>query len=501
MFPTCRFYYYYNLPSNLTLIRFRFYPYIFVFVSIYISFFILIGNLPMTPSNLIVFAIFVILLNPIPTQVDGQKEQSDIIEALLTLQKALGGKTNTWDRSTAPCSWKGIRCVEGEVTEIRLPGGSLIGVIPNGVFGSLSSLRALSIHDNAIVGPLPSDLASCVQLRYLYLHRNGFEGDISVLGSLKKLINLDISQNKFSSDDVSTIGSLRDLANLDLGSNEFSGRIPESFSELQNLRSLLLENNDFSGVIPDLDLRNLKSFNVSYNNLTGSVPNKLRSFPETSFLGMSSLCGGSLQPCEDEKEKKKDKLSIKQLLGIIIPCIIFLLILLFLLLFCCLRRRRASQAKETDLEASSATTTAARRSVNSNASTGSASSKVLVFFDPDPTKKFDLEELLRASAEVLGKGTFGTTYKALLEQGFTVAVKRLRSVDVSDATAFRSKIESLGKMVHPNLVPLRAFYNGREETLFIYDFMYVGSLSARLHGINNIINPNYLFFHIHVLYK
>lgn len=44
---------------------------------------------------------------------------------------------------------------------------------------------------------------------------------------------------------------------------------------------------------------------------------------------------------------------------------------------------------------------------------------------------FDLEDLLRAFAEVLGKGTFGTTYKAALEAGMMVAVKILKDVTVS----------------------------------------------------------------------
>ncbi|KAK9107380.1 hypothetical protein Syun_023391 [Stephania yunnanensis] len=35
---------------------------------------------------------------------------------------------------------------------------------------------------------------------------------------------------------------------------------------------------------------------------------------------------------------------------------------------------------------------------------------------------FDLEDLLRASAEVLGKGSVGTSYEAVLEEGTTVVV-------------------------------------------------------------------------------
>ncbi|CAI9753584.1 unnamed protein product [Fraxinus pennsylvanica] len=42
--------------------------------------------------------------------------------------------------------------------------------------------------------------------------------------------------------------------------------------------------------------------------------------------------------------------------------------------------------------------------------------KKLVFFR-NTLRAFDLEELLKASAKVSGKGTFGTAYKAVLEVG------------------------------------------------------------------------------------
>lgn len=54
----------------------------------------------------------------------------------------------------------------------------------------------------------------------------------------------------------------------------------------------------------------------------------------------------------------------------------------------------------------------------------------LVFFE-GARYKFYLVDLLRASAEVLGKGSVGTTYKAVLENGILVAVKRLKDVSTS----------------------------------------------------------------------
>lgn len=99
---------------------------------------------------------------------------------------------------------------------------------------------------------------------------------------------------------------------------------------------------------------------------------------------------------------------------------------------------------------------------------------------------FDLEDLLRASAEVLGKGSVGTSYKAVLEEGTTVVVKRLKDVVVSKKE-FETQMESLGKIKSDNVVPLRAFYFSKDEKLLVSDYMPAGSLSALLHGMNSTI--------------
>ncbi|KAK9114831.1 hypothetical protein Syun_021628 [Stephania yunnanensis] len=93
---------------------------------------------------------------------------------------------------------------------------------------------------------------------------------------------------------------------------------------------------------------------------------------------------------------------------------------------------------------------------------------------------FDLEDLLRASAEVLGKGSVGTSYKAVLEEGTTVVVKRLKDVVVTKRE-FEVQMEGLRKVNHENIVPLRAFYYSKDEKLLRHDFMPPGSLSALLH--------------------
>lgn len=54
------------------------------------------------------------------------------------------------------------------------------------------------------------------------------------------------------------------------------------------------------------------------------------------------------------------------------------------------------------------------------------SSKIIFFGGKNHL--FDLDDLLSSSAQVLGKGAFGTTYKVTVEDMSTVVVKRLKKV-------------------------------------------------------------------------
>ncbi|KAL0291317.1 UNVERIFIED_CONTAM: Leucine-rich repeat receptor-like protein kinase PXC1 [Sesamum calycinum] len=97
-------------------------------------------------------------------------------------------------------------------------------------------------------------------------------------------------------------------------------------------------------------------------------------------------------------------------------------------------------------------------------------------------KQFELEDLLRASAEMLGKGSLGTVYKAVLDDGCTVAVKRLKDANPCARKEFEQYMDVIGKLRHPNVVRFRAYYYAREEKLLVYDYMPNGSLYALLHG-------------------
>ncbi|PIM98306.1 Serine/threonine protein kinase [Handroanthus impetiginosus] len=95
---------------------------------------------------------------------------------------------------------------------------------------------------------------------------------------------------------------------------------------------------------------------------------------------------------------------------------------------------------------------------------------------------FDFEDMLRASVEVLGKGTFGTSYMARLETGNTIAVKKFKDVRAR-FKEFQRHMEVTGSMRHENVAELRAYYFSRDEKLLVHDYYDEGSLFAALHVI------------------
>ncbi|BAT96762.1 hypothetical protein VIGAN_09005700 [Vigna angularis var. angularis] len=203
-------------------------------------------------------------------------------------------------------------------------------------------------------------------------------------------------------------------------------QISPNFNGLTCLSTLYLEHNNFTGSIPNLSVLPLDQFNVSYNSLIGPIPNRFSSLDQTAFIG-NSLCGKPLQSCPGTEEGKS-KLSGGAIAGIVIDSVVGLLLILLLLFFLC--RKRSGKNDESmsigkrdvggevshdkSAESGNSSSAVAGSMEKSDVQSSGGGDKSLVFFG-NVNRVLSLDELLMAYAEVLGKGTFGTTYKATLE--------------------------------------------------------------------------------------
>lgn len=377
---------------------------------------------------LLVFSLFV-------SRIQTQDINSDKA-ALLAFKASFGVTSFRWDQNEDPCrsNWKGITCEDNRVTELRLPGVSLRGVIPQSTLGNLTALRVISLRFNYLTGPIPPEL-----------------GDITTLS----IINL--QQNNLSDEIPSRIFSLSRLTQLNLADNYLSGSIAPEFAKLTNLQKLYLESNRLQGSLPDLNITNLTGFNVSFNNLSGKIPPSLSRFNLSSFIG-TTLCGEPFPPCEGSppvgppvpplanappsenspNAVKNHGLSGGAVAGIVLGAGAGLLVIssLFILV---LRRLgdgykrpyqvhspsaavalRAKEAMGSPSPTPRGAPMAARagpvplvggaasslprapRTPQRGEGSGSAPRKRLIFFGR-LKKTYDLEDLLRASAEVLGR--------------------------------------------------------------------------------------------------
>lgn len=124
----------------------------------------------------------------------------------------------------------------------------------------------------------------------------------------------------------------------------------------------------------------------------------------------------------------------------------------------------------------------------STTESGKGAADQLQFFRPEKAT-FSLDELFRSTAEMLGKGRLGITYRVALHSGggggggpVVVVVKRLRNMGHVPRKDFAHTMQLLGKLRHENVVEVVACYFSKDEKLVVYDHVPGRSLFHLLHG-------------------
>jgi len=378
-----------------------------------------------------------------------------------------------WPATPRACAargsgWTGVTCsADGaRVVALHLPGLGLSGPVPPGTLARLDALQLLSLRANSLSGPFPADLLALPALAGLHLQRNAFSGAVPA-----------------------GLAGLRALQVLDLSYNRFDGAIPAALSNLTHLVALNLSNNSLAGRVPDLGLPALQYLNLSNNHLDGPVPGSLLRFADAAFAGNNvtrapppALTPPSplTPPATGAPARRRPRLSQAAILAIaVVGCVLVFAVVAVSLIGVCSRDARdevggAASGKAGDKMG--------RESPESKAVIGKAGDGNRMVFFEGPSLAFDLEDLLRASAEVLGKGAFGTAYRAVLEDATTVVVKRLKDVNAG-RREFEQQMELVGRIRHDNVVELRAYYYSKDEKLLVYDYYNRGSVSNMLHGM------------------
>ncbi|EOY14385.1 Leucine-rich repeat protein kinase family protein isoform 2, partial [Theobroma cacao] len=402
------------------------------------------------------------------------------------------------------CDWQGVTCYEQKVVRLILEDLDLGGIFAPNTLSHLDQLRVLSLQNNSLTGPIP-DLSGLINLKSLFLDHNFFTGSFPP-----------------------SILSLHRIRTLDLSYNNITGPIPNSLASLDRLYYLRLDWNRFNGTVPPLNQSSLKTFSISGNNLTGAIPvtQALLRFGFSSFSWNPGLCGEIIhKECHPRphffgptaavvapppavvlgqsvevhgvelaqpsaKKHKRTAVIIGFSTGV------FILIGSLVCFVMALRRQKDKKQSTAVIESDDGATTAQVAAVIQMEQETELEEKVKrvqgmqvaksgnLIFCAGEAQLYTLDQLMRASAELLGRGTMGTTYKAVLDNRLIVAVKRLDAGKLASTTkeTFEQHMESVGGLRHPNLVPLRAYFQAKEERLLVYDYQPNGSLLSLIHG-------------------
>lgn len=244
------------------------------------------------------------------------------------------------------------------------------------------------------------------------------------------------------------------------------------------------------------------SLDLGHNNLTGKIPQvgSLLNQGPTAFSGNPNLCGFPLNsPCPDPVAQNPNRVfstpenpnnpdvgfvrnggkTNGSAMVLVISGVAVVIGVVFVSALVFRRKWRSDEGKmgmgeklEKEVE------------VEELSEEGQKGKFVVV----DEGFDLELEDLLRASAYVVGKSRSGIVYRVVAGRGLggTGAMVAVRRLSEADATwrfkEFEAEVEAIGKVQHPNIVRLRAYYYASDEKLLVSDFIRNGSLYTALHG-------------------
>ncbi|KAJ7957591.1 Receptor protein kinase-like protein [Quillaja saponaria] len=467
-------------------------------------------------------------------------------------QPSDGSAFSDWDENdSTPCRWSGISCMnitgfpDPRVVGIAVSGKNLRGYIPSEL-GSLVYLRRLNLHNNNFYGSIPVQLFNATSLHSIFLYGNNLSGFLPPsICNIPRLQNLDLSNNSLSGPIPNNLQNCKQLQRLIMARNKFSGAIPTGiWPDLVNLVQLDLSSNELNGSIPE-DIGDLKTLsgtlNLSFNHLSGRIPKSLGNLPvtvsfdlrhnnlsgeipqtgtftnqgPTAFLNNPQLCGFPLQkscrssgqsspespnsgPASNNNSTKGLSPGLIILISLADAAGVAFVGLVIVYIYwkkkdnsngCSCTGKRKLGGNEKPHLCSFPCINGSRNddSEIEEPERGKGEGELVAI---DKGFSFELDELLRASAYVLGKSGLGIVYKVVLGNGVPVAVRRLGEGGEQRYKEFAAEVQAIGKVKHPNVVKLRAYYWAPDEKLLISDFISNGNLANALRGRNGQPSPN-----------
>ncbi|KAB2636413.1 leucine-rich repeat receptor-like protein kinase [Pyrus ussuriensis x Pyrus communis] len=383
--------------------------------------------------------------------------------------------------------------------ELYLSYNHLTGEIPQSL-GKLTQLHELHLSDNHLTGEIPQSLGKLTLLHHLHLSHNQLTGEIpQSLGKLTQLQVLSFHNNHLTREIPQSLGNLTQLQLLYLSNNHLTGEIPQSLGNLSRLRELDLSANNFTGVIPRISgMLDLKLLSLSNNNLTGvqftigcntiriAHAHKIRGplptrgifekAPTSAFVGNYGLWSHADGRTEFKSSSTHSKRANKNKVSIILYSFCGFATVAIAIFFFLMFRKKSTIRPQV---------------IKTSQNFESFEAMIL-----QEEVKFTFAEVVKAVDDFhekycIGKGGFGKVYKAELQSGQVVAVKRLNTDDSNDVPvinlqSFQNEIRTLTTIRHRNVIRLYGFSTRKGCIFLLYEYLERGSLGKALYGVEGV---------------
>ncbi|XP_022870739.1 probable LRR receptor-like serine/threonine-protein kinase At3g47570 [Olea europaea var. sylvestris] len=211
-------------------------------------------------------------------------------------------------------------------------------------------------------------------------------------------------------------------------------------------------------------MKYLEYFNVSFNDLSGEIPNggPFKNFTSEFFINNREFCGASqfkVKPCKSNRTRLSSKTTVLKYILPSIAVVLCLAISVAYLIRC--------RSRNTLLAAQSTS--------------------------PITIKRISYDEVLNATnnfgeENLIDRGSIGSVYKGIFSDGMIAAIK-VFNIDLEGANRiFDTECQILGKIRHRNLIKVITSCSNLDLKALVLEYMPNGNLTKWLSSSNYFLN-------------
>ncbi|XP_052158609.1 senescence-induced receptor-like serine/threonine-protein kinase [Oryza glaberrima] len=257
------------------------------------------------------------------------------------------------------------------------------------------------------------------------------------------------------------------ITQVNLSASGLRGGLAISFMKMASLEKLDLSYNNLTGAIPDYQLNSLRVLDLSNNQLDGPISDSILQRFKAGQLELRLEGNPICSKVKDRYCSNKKNSTHVLLIAVIVPVVFLLLLVLVFILWRLCWKGKLGQDEDYSIY----------------------EEETPLHIDIRRFTYAELKLITNNFQSIIGKGGFGTVYHGILENNDEVAVKVLVETSIAESKDFLPEVQTLSKVHHKNLVALVGYCQNKKCLALVYDFMPRGNLQQLLRGgFDNSLN-------------